>query len=253
MKDINASIRDIWLILKSKKWIILLTMVLIGGIAYSLSRYVIPPTYEASTQILVVPKQSGTETLDSAQIQSSQGLVNTYRIIMKSPIILNEVRQNVNNAPEQLEDQIIIESEENSQVITIRAKAESAALATTIANELGRVFSNEVPKLMNIDNTQILSPAFTPNEPVEPNVPRNTALGVLIGFILSSSVVLIRHLFNKQIRSEKEAEDFLGIPVIASIPIFDRQTVKEGKQEQKNSKPLKEGEAYVSKTQRKLS
>lgn len=253
MKDINASIRDIWFILKSKKWTILLTMIIIGGLAYSLSRYVIPPTYEASTQILVVPKQSGSETLDSTQIQSSQGLVNTYRIIMKSPIILNEVRQNVTNAPEKLEDQIVIESEENSQVITIRATAESAVLATTIANELGRVFSNEVPKLMNIDNTQILSPAFTPTEPVEPNIPRNTALGVLIGFILSSGVILIRQLFNKQIRSEREAEEVLGIPVIASIPLFERPHVKNEKREPKQQQPLKEGDPYVPKTQRKLS
>lgn len=253
MKDINASIRDIWFILKTKKWVILFTMVLVGSIAYSLSRYVIPPTYEASTQILVVPKQTGTETLDSTQIQSSQGLVNTYRIIMKSPIILNEVRENIANAPEKLEDQIVIESEENSQVITIRATAGSAALASSIANELGRVFSNEVPKLMNIDNTQILSPAFIPAEPVEPNIPRNTALGVLVGFILSSGIVLMRYLFNKQIRSEAEAEAILGIPVIASIPLFDRQIAKPEKRKPQEPKVVKEGDPYVPKTQRKLS
>ena len=253
MKDINSSIQDIWFILKAKKWLILFTMILVGGIAYSLSRYVIPPTYEASTQILVVPKQSGTEVLDSNQIQSSQGLISTYRIIMTSPIILNEVRENIEIAPLNLADHIVIENEENSQVITVRTTAESAELATSIANELGRVFSNEIPKLMNIDNTQVLSPAFLPTEPIEPNIPRNTALGILVGFILSSAVVLVRHLFNKQIRSESEAEEILEIPVIASIPVFDQMRGKPIDDAPKTPKNAKEGENYVPKTQRKLS
>lgn len=253
MKDINSSIQDIWFILKTKKWLILFTMILVGGIAFSLSRYVVAPTYEASTQILVVPKQSGTEALDSNQIQSSQGLISTYRIIMKSPIILNKVRENINVDTENLADHIVIESEENSQVITIRATATSAVLATSIANELGRVFSNEIPKLMNIDNTQILSPAFPPSEPIEPNIPRNTALGVLIGFILSSAVVLVRHLFNKQIRTEAEAESILDIPVIASIPVFERPVIKPEGRAPSAQNHLKEGEKYVPKAQRKLS
>lgn len=253
MKDINSSIQDTWFILKSRKWIILMIMVLFGTLAYSISRYVIPPTYEASTQILVVPKENGTEVLDSNQIQSSQGLINTYRIIMKSPIILSEVRENIRNAPENLEERIVIESEENSQVITIRATAGSGEMAAGIANELGEVFSNEIPNLMKVDNTQILSPAFVPNAPTEPNIMRNTAIGVMIGFILSSAFVLIRHLFNKQIRTESEAEMILGIPVIASIPIFERQSFKKGQHELTNKKELKEGEKYVPKTQRKLS
>ncbi|WP_214699992.1 MULTISPECIES: Wzz/FepE/Etk N-terminal domain-containing protein [unclassified Exiguobacterium] len=253
MRDINSSIQDTWFILKSKKWLILMTMILIGAIAYSLSRYVIPPTYEASTQILVVPKQNGTEALDSNQIQSSQGLINTYRIIMKSPIILNEVRENIPNAPENLEEQIVIESEENSQVITVRATAGSGEMAASIANELGLVFSSEIPSLMKVDNTQILSPSSVPIEPVEPNIPRNTAIGILLGFIFSSAFVLIRHLFNKQIRTEAEAEAILGIPVIASIPLFERQSFKTDKHNSHSSNQVKEGEKYVPKTQRKLS
>lgn len=253
MKDINSSIHDIWFILKTKKWLILFVMFLAGGIAFSLSRYVVPPTYESSTQILVVPKQSGTEALDSNQIQSSQELISTYRIIMKSPIILNEVRENMSAAPSNLAEHIVIENEENSQVITIRATANSGELATSIANELGQVFSNEIPKLMSIDNVQILSPAFLPLEPIEPNISRNTALGVLVGFILSSAVVLLRHLFDRKIRSEAVAESILDIPVIASIPLFDRQTTKPEKRKSNTSNKLKEGEKYVPKTQRKLS
>ena len=172
---------------------------------------------------------------------------------MKSPIILSEVRENIRNAPENLEERIVIESEENSQVITIRATAGSGEMAADIADELGEVFSNEIPNLMKVDNTQILSPAFVPNAPTEPNITRNTAIGVMIGFILSSAFVLIRHLFNKQIRTESEAEMILGIPVIASIPIFERQSLKKGQNELTNKKELKEGEKYVPKTQRKLS
>lgn len=253
MKDINSSIQDVWFILKAKKWLILFAMILVGGVAYSLSRYVIPPTYEASTQLLVVPKQSGTEVLDSNQIQSSQGLISTYRIIMKSPIILNEVRENIDVPPSNLADHIVIESEENAQVITVRTTAGSAELATSIANELARVFSNEIPKLMNIDNTQILSPAFPPTEPIEPNIPRNTALGVLLGFILSSAMVLVRYLFNKQIRSEAEAEKILELPVIASIPVFERLRVKREDDAPSTPNQVKEGEKHVPKTERKLS
>ncbi|WP_214823602.1 Wzz/FepE/Etk N-terminal domain-containing protein [Exiguobacterium sp. s28] len=208
-----------------KNMLLLLMMILIGGgAAYYLSQYVIEPTYEASTQVLIVPKEeAGTNVVDSAQVSSSLSLVNTYRVIMRSPAILNEVQERVAQAPADISEILLVESEEESQVINIVVQHGDPVVAAEIANVITRVFASEIPDLMNIDNVRILSEAVVPGEPIAPSVVMNTGIGLLAGFVFGGVLALIRHTFDKRIHDEREAELILSMPVIGSIPVIEKR------------------------------
>lgn len=253
MKSQTMLISEIFGVLK-KNIILLVFMVLIGGgAAYYLSQYVIEPTYEASTQVLIVPKEeAGTNVVDSSQVSSSLSLVNTYRVIMRSPAILNEVQARVAEAPKDISEILLVESEEESQVINIVVQYGDPVVATEIANVITRVFASEIPGLMNIDNVRILSEAVVPGEPIAPNIVMNTAIGLLAGFILGGVLALIRHTFDKRIHDEREAELILAMPVIGSIPVIEKrdmhpkpvktktETVNEPKGDDPHVPPVKE-------------
>ncbi len=208
-----------------KNVLLLLLMTLIGGgAAYYLSQYVIAPTYEASTQVLIVPKEeAGTNVVDSSQVSSSLSLVNTYRVIMRSPAILNEVQTRVAEAPQDISEILLVESEEESQVINIVVQYGDPIVAAEIANVITRVFASEIPELMNIDNVRILSEAVVPGDPIAPNILMNTAIGLIAGFMVGGVLALIRHTFDKRIHNEREAELILAMPVIGSIPVIERR------------------------------
>lgn len=233
MNEETISLGELFSILKRSKWLIASLTILAALIAFLVSSFVISPTYEASTQVLVAPKQSE-NTIDLGQVQSSINLVNTYRVIIQSPAILEQVQQNVVGAPENIADMIAVNSEQNSQVINIAVQHTSPVIATDIANEISRVFSKEVPELMSVDNVKILSDANVPVFPVKPNILLNTAIAAVLGMMIGVAIAFLKVVLDRRIKTEQDVETILELPVLGSIPVIDRVEMK--KQRQANVK-----------------
>lgn len=239
MNQQTTIIGDFVEVLKKSKWLLVPFIVLGGLAAYYISTAFIQPTYEASTQVLLVTEQEG-DRVDSSEVLSSLSLVNTYRVIMKSPAILSEVKERVPNAPDPISDALTVESEEDSQVINVVITHTDAAAAAETANVISEVFAAEIPDLMNIDNVRILSPAEVPTDPVSPNVLINTVIGMFIGLFIGGLIGLLRYVFDKRIQNESEAERLLDLPVIGSVPIIERRDMKPKKS--KSNIPTGKGE-----------
>ena len=233
MNEETISLGELFSILKRSKWLIASLTILAALIAFLVSSFVISPTYEASTQVLVAPKQSE-NTIDLGQVQSSINLVNTYRVIIQSPAILEQVQQNVVGAPENIADMITVNSEQNSQVINIAVQHTNPVIATDIANEISRVFSKEVPELMSVDNVKVLSDANVPMFPVKPNILLNTAIAAVLGMMIGIAIAFLKVVLDRRIKTEQDVETILELPVLGSIPVIDRVEMK--KQRQANVK-----------------
>lgn len=233
MKEETISIGELFSIIKRSKWLIASLAIIAALIAFLVSSYVISPTYEASTQVLVAPKQSE-QSIDLGQVQSSINLVNTYRVIIQSPAILEQVQKNVIGAPDNISNLIAVNSEQNSQVINIKVQHTNPVLASDIANEIGNVFSKEIPELMSVDNVKILSKASIPTFPLKPNILMNTAVAAVIGIMIAISISLLKVVLDRRIKTEQDVEKILELPVLGSIPVIDK--VEMQKQRQANMK-----------------
>lgn len=233
MNEETISLGELFSILKRSKWLIASLTILAALIAFLVSSFVISPTYEASTQVLIAPKQSE-NTIDLGQVQSSINLVNTYRVIIQSPAILEQVQENVVGAPDNISNLITVNSEQNSQVINIAVQHTSPVIATDIANEISRVFSKEVPELMSVDNVKVLSDANVPVFPVKPNILLNTAIAAVLGMMIGVAIAFLKVVLDRRIKTEQDVETILELPVLGSIPVIDRVEMK--KQRQANVK-----------------
>ena len=89
MED-TVSIKDIMKIMLKRWKLIIFITILFTSITGVISFYFITPIYNASTQLLVNQRNSENQ-LDFTRLQSNVELINTYRLIIKSPIILDEV------------------------------------------------------------------------------------------------------------------------------------------------------------------
>lgn len=222
MNEETISLGELFSIVKRSKWTIISLAIIAAIIAFLVSSFVISPTYEASTQVLVAPKESQNNLIDSNQIQSSVTLVNTYRVIIQSPAILEQVQKNVVGAPDNISGLITVDSEQNSQVINIKVQHTNPVLATDIANEISYVFSKEVPELMSVDNVKVLSNASVPTFPVKPNILVNTAISALVGLMIGVAIAFLKVAFDRRIKTEQNVEDILNLPVLGSIPVIEK-------------------------------
>lgn len=230
MNEETISLGELFSILKRSKWLIASLTIVAALIAFLVSSFVIQPTYEASTQVLVAPKQTE-NTIDLGQVQSSINLVNTYRVIIQSPAILEAVQENVVGAPEDISKLISVNSEQNSQVINIKVQHTNPVMATDIANEISSVFSKEVKELMSgVDNVKVLSDASVPMSPVSPNILLNTAIAAVLGMMIGVAIAFLKIVLDRRIKTEQDVETILELPVLGSIPVIDRVEMQQQRQ-----------------------
>jgi len=232
----TISLQELFSILRKSLWRILALTIVAALISFAVSTFLIKPTYQAGTQILVTPKKQENDVIDASQVQSSVTLVNTYRVIIKSPAILEKVQAEIENAPDSigaLNNMITVESEQNSQVINVSVQNTDATLASNIANSVAKVFSEDITELMNVDNVKVLSVSGIPTVPVSPNILLNTAIAAVVGFLLGVGLAFLRELLDRRIRTEEQVQQILDLPVLGSIPDIDSKVFNASKKASK--------------------
>lgn len=199
----------------------ILVLTLLGGaIAALVTFFLIPPRYQAQTQI-VVSQSEESENMNNQDIEMSLQLIGTYSDIIQSPVVLENVINNLEleQSFSDLSEQISVVSQEQSQVLTVTVTGESLEEAQLIVDEMVAVFQGQVMDIMNVDNVSILSPANleTDTDPVSPNPLINITVGLALGLILGLTLAFSRAYFDKSVRNEEDAEYYLDMPVVGSI------------------------------------
>ncbi|WP_342581196.1 Wzz/FepE/Etk N-terminal domain-containing protein [Ureibacillus sp. FSL W7-1570] len=218
----TISLYDIFKVLK-KRIVLILSITIISTLAAAIiSFYVLTPIYQASTQILVNQKTSDQQNqIQTTDIQTNLQLINTYNVIIKSPVILSKVIEilDLNTTPSALSNQITVSNANNSQVVNISVQDEQAYLAVDIANTVAQVFQEEIKELMNVDNVNILSPAELPENPspVKPNKMLNMAIALVIGLMVGVGLAFLLEYLDTTIKTEQDVEELLELPILGFV------------------------------------
>lgn len=228
----TISLQDIFKTLKKRTALIISITVIAVIIATVISFYILTPIYQASTQVLVNQNKEDTlQQMTSADIQSNLQLINTYNEIIKSPAILSIVIENLDLSmtPNQLSSKITVSNANNSQVLNVNVQDENYNVAADMANQVVGVFKEEVPKLMNVDNVNILSPAVYMENPtpIKPNKMLNIAIALVIGLMIGIGIAFLLEYLDTTVKSELDVQEIIGLPLIGVVsPIQNEEMHK---------------------------
>ncbi|MEK3765067.1 YveK family protein [Solibacillus sp. FSL K6-4121] len=227
----TISLQDIFKTLKKRAALIISLTVIAGILAAVVSFYILTPIYQASTQVLVNQnKEDATQQVTSADIQSNLQLINTYNEIIKSPAILSIVVENLDLplTPGQLASKITVSNANNSQVLNISVQDENYNVAIDMANQVVEVFKEEVPKLMNVDNVNILSPAVYAENPtpIKPNKMLNVAIALVIGLMMGVGLAFLLEYLDTTVKSESDVEEIIGLPIIGVVSPIKMEEIR---------------------------
>jgi capsular polysaccharide biosynthesis protein len=198
--------------------LITITAVLVSGV---LSYFVLTPIYQASTQILVNQKKSDQNSYNMSDVQTNLQLVNTYNVIIKSPAILDKVAEDlkVGLTSQQINDEITVASQTNSQVINLSVQDPNPNRAAKIANKTAEVFKSEISKIMNVDNVNIIAKATVSSDqaPIKPSKKLNIAIALVVGLMVGVGLAFLLEYFDNTVKNEQEIERLLELPVLGVI------------------------------------
>ena len=180
------------------------------------------PIYQKSAQLLISQSETTAgNRLENQTIQADLQLVSTYSTIIMSPRILNEVSEALEGSYDvaELSEILSVSNATNSQIIEINAYHQSPKIAAKIANTTANVFSEEIPKIMNIDNVTILAEgAVLPQEtPARPNKFLLYSLTAFLSLLFAFTYVFLLLVFERSFASNTEIEEVLGVKVIGEI------------------------------------
>ncbi|MFC5773344.1 YveK family protein [Ectobacillus antri] len=213
-KEIN--LKSLFNVIKRRIMVVAVFTLLAGLVGTIYTFYLKTPLYASSARIL---------------IQATPEAMNTLRVIIKEPVVMQRVAQEL-NLPQSLgalSGQISTENLQGSQIVIITAVDPIAARAVDIVNATATIYKEEVARIMNFSGVQILAEAeMSPYPmPINQNHVSTIIMALLVGCVLSIGLVFLLDSFDDTIKSERDVEKLLGVPVLGSVSKNTRQNTSD--------------------------
>ncbi|PEM93715.1 capsular biosynthesis protein [Bacillus wiedmannii] len=225
----TISLKELFFVLRKRIALILVIPIGFALISGIVSYYFMTPIYQTSTQILVNQKKQDQKFIEFNEVQTNLQLTNTYKDIIKSPVILNQVKEKLglNIKIDELKNEISVGNEKNSQVIVVTVQDKNAYLACDVANAIAEVFKGEVAKIMSVDNVTVLSKAEVAEKqsPIKPRPMLNVAIAFVVGLMASIGLAFLLEYLDNTVKKEEDVENLLGLPVLGIVVHMDEVTM----------------------------
>lgn len=223
----TISLRELFQTLRKRAWLIVAITVIATMTSGIVSYFVLTPIYQASTQLLVNQAKNEQPIYNISEIQTNLQLINTYNVIMKSPAILDIVKDelDLNMSIEELNEKINVTSEKDSQVVNVTVEDPDPYMAADIANTVASVFQREIVKIMNVDNVNILAKAEVKEQPVpvKPKPLLNMAIAFVVGMMTGVGLAFLLEYLDNTIKNEQDVEKLLELPVLGAVTTIDEE------------------------------
>ena len=215
----ELNLDDIWGII-SKRWLLVILLPLLAVAASALiSIYVLVPQYKSTSSILVMKPPDSAQILYQ-DIQVSRQLVDTYREIAHSRLVLRGVVKSLGLSYDvsDLRKMVHVESVHNTEIITISVVHPDPRMAQNIANTVAHNFMTHVIDLYRVENVNIIDRAALPTVPVSPRIKLNMAVALALGFIVAIALAFLLENLDKTLKTPEDVQEYLEVPVLGIIP-----------------------------------
>ncbi|MBC1231220.1 hypothetical protein HB816_12220 [Listeria booriae] len=222
MEQKTIELADLVYVLKKWFWLIIILCIVGAASGFVISKEFMTPIYESKSQLVIKQEQHKNDTTTTSETQSNIQLVNTYKIILVSPTVLDTVIKNLDlpETTEQLAKQILIENSKDSQVLTVNVLNADRELAKQINQQLIKAATKESDKIMSANNIRVLTEPTENMSPVKPNETLVIGAGFIAGLLVAIFIIAIKETMRQHIRDEKELRAIIKATHLGNINQF---------------------------------
>lgn len=175
-----------------------------GMVAFVLSAFILPKSFCSSTDITIVPA----------------GQSMDYTSYLVGDKVLNDVGSKLKMDSASLNESIVVTRDSNNSYnYNITVTTNDPEKSCKVASKVVDSFKSQLSSELNLNGVTTVNEAQVNNVPASPNTKKNTLIGLFIGFVGSVGIVTLCFLFDKHFKNKDEVEAYLGVDVLAEIPI----------------------------------
>lgn len=223
--DFLSLIRCLW----KKGLIIALVAVLFGCAAFGVTAFLIEPQYEATASLYVNNSSfslgATSFSISSSDLSASSSLVSVYLYILESRTTLEEVilKADLTYTPYELGKMISASSVAQTGAFEVTVTSTNPMEAELIANSIAQILPDRIAEIVDGTSVRIVDYAIIPSERSGPSILISTALGIIIGGLVSVAWIVIRYILDDASRTLIQSVDDLraiypDIKVLTVIP-----------------------------------
>ena len=222
MEEID--LKEIFNIFWSKKIIILLVIIMFMVFGTIYSYIFVKPEFKAYTTLVLTGSNdtniTTAEKITQTDISLNNSLVATYSELVRSKTVLRQVIKNleIEDSENDLRGKVSVSVVKSSQLIQIDVTNSDPYKAKIIANELGKVFSEKVSELYNMNNVHVVDEAEEPTSPYNIKHTKDIALSGGVGAVVACAIVFIFSLIDTTIKNKDDIERKMGLSVLVELP-----------------------------------
>lgn len=226
----NINIKDFFKYLKGYIVIMILLLIIAvsGVVVYDTA--IKKPIYQAQTTVVIANVDDSNKTTTLNDLSVSQKLASEYSVIAKSELVLKQVIENL-AAPittSELSKNVTVKTVNSTAILDITVKTGKAKLSSTVANELVKVFAEEVKKIYGTDNITQLSAAETPTAPINNTIIRDMVLAAMISIMAVVGFAFLKFYIDDTVKDNEDTERTVGMPVTGRVSKSEAKKGKKG-------------------------
>ena len=219
--DVFQLVKVLW----KRKFLIVLTAIIAGLVAFAYSSFVIKPQYTSTTRIYVVNRnQADKPGLTNQDLQAGAYLVKDYREIILSQDVLEKVvaDQNLTMDAKTLGKKVSVTVPADTRIVSISVRDSKPEEASRIANALREVAAQKIISVTRVSDVTTLEEARPATSPSSPNIRRNTMMATLAGAGFVTVVVLLVELLDDRVKRPEDIEEVMHLSLLGVVPNLEK-------------------------------
>lgn len=220
-KEITLDLREILMILRKRIKLIAAITIACTLLSAIVSFFIIRPTYEARTSIIVGKPQVDGGKLENNDVTMYQKLLKTYAVIAESERVAENaaVRLKLKYTPKEILSMINVTPQQDTQILEIKAENKNSKEAAAVIDAVTSAFMEEAKAVFHAGGTiGVLDRATVPKSAISPKKTLNVGIAFFLGLMISMALIFVLEYMDKTIKTEDDVKRYLGLPGIGIIP-----------------------------------
>ena len=218
--DVLHIVRTLW----RRVWFIGICSFLAAAIGFSMAAFAIAPTYSSYIKLYVNNSSfslgNTSFSISASELTAAQSLVRTYGEILDSRSTLERVidKAGVDYTWKELSGMIAYAPSNETEIMRVTVTCEDPNEACKIANTIAEVLPVRISEIIDGASMEVVDSAVPELEKVAPSVIRYTAVGLMLGVLLSVVGVVIVALLDDTIHDESYVLRTYDYPILGKVP-----------------------------------
>lgn len=219
-----VDLRHIFKTLWHRAWVIVLSGLVVAAIGFSIASFVIPAKYSSSVMLYVNNSSISVGgvgfNITSSEITAAQSLVKTYSEILNNRTTLERVieKTGTNYTYQELYQMLESGPSNDTEIMKVTVTHTDPYEASKLANGIAEVLPVRISEIIDGASMEVVDSAIPVKIKVSPNITQYTALGLIIGVLVSVVVLAVSAMIDDRIHNEEYVLQTYDYPILAKVP-----------------------------------